>query len=81
MSNTPVVSTTVQQARDYFDYMCQIGRGNNRALLNPQDLCWGCDLQKLTDVSVLELVIPETVESAINVMRREVYIGARVVER
>ena len=74
-------TVTVERVRDYLDWMCETGRGQHIARIDPQDLCWGCPLEQLGKVSVITAMVPELALDGINDMTKEVFIGARVVER
>ena len=72
---------TVDQARDYLDWMSETGRGKHWLRIDPQDLCWGCPLEQLGKVSVITAMVPEISLDGINDQTKEVFLGARVVEK
>lgn len=72
---------TVQQGHDYLAWMIETGRGKHWLRIDPQDLCWGCPLEQLGKVSVIAAMVPDTVSDGINDQTKEVFVGARVVER
>lgn len=73
--------TTAQQLRDYLAWIIETGRGDYAACIDPQDLCWGCPTMALGHVSVIGTMLPDSAADGINDARREIFIGARVMER
>lgn len=73
--------TTAQQLRDYLDWIVETGRSDYRACIDPQDLCWGCPTMNLGNVSVIGAMVPDTASDGIDDARKEIFIGARVIER
>lgn len=73
--------TTAQQIRDFLDWMVETGRGQYALRVDPQDLCWGCPTMNLGNVSVIGAMVPDTASDGIDDARKEIFIGARVIER
>lgn len=73
--------TTAQQIRDFLDWTVETGRGQYALRVDPQDLCWGCPTMDMGHVAVIAAMVPDTVQDAIDERTKEIFIGARVVER
>ena len=43
--------TTVEQIRDFLDWMVETGRGQYALRIDPQDLCWGCPTMDMGHVA------------------------------
>ena len=71
---------TVQQLADVLAWQINIGRGKSDVLLSPNDLCWGCDLQRMPAVAELSVFLPDD-GAAYDPRRKAFYISARVTER